>query len=46
MAKHESTAVNEMLQRLATMKPLPPDPSDDLMFTPPKAVPQARVVAR
>jgi len=37
MAKNESTAVNEMLARLATMKPLPPNPSDDIMFTAPKA---------
>ena len=28
----ESTAVNELIELVATAKPLPPDPSEDLMF--------------
>jgi len=38
MAKQESTAVNELIHRVATMKPLVPDPADDIMFSPPRAV--------
>jgi len=32
MAKTESTAVNDLIQIAATQKPLPVDPSEDLMF--------------
>ena len=47
MAKNESTAVNELIHRVATMKPLPPDPSDDIMFTPPrKAAPSQQTGGR
>ncbi|HEU0037223.1 MAG TPA: hypothetical protein VFQ53_41720 [Kofleriaceae bacterium] len=36
MAKNESTAVNELINLVATQQPLPPDPSEDLMFSEPK----------
>ncbi len=38
MAKRstESTAVNQLIELVATSKPLPADPSDDLMFSAPK----------
>jgi cytoskeletal protein RodZ len=40
MAKTESTAVNQLIEMVATSKPLPPDPSDDLMFRePPRRTP-------
>ncbi|HWO22788.1 MAG TPA: PEGA domain-containing protein [Kofleriaceae bacterium] len=46
MAKNESTAVNELIQRVATMTPLRPDPADDLLFRapppPPKPAPRTR----
>jgi hypothetical protein len=42
MAKNESTAINDLIHRVATMKPLPPDPSEDLMFSPPKPLPRSR----
>src|SRR5687767_10935806 len=31
----ESTAVNELIELVATAKPLPPDPDEDLMFKAP-----------
>ncbi len=36
MAKTESTAVNQLINLVATATPLPPDPSEDLMFSAPK----------
>ena len=43
MAKNESTAVNELIHRVATMTPLRPDPADDLMFrAPPPPLPRTR----
>jgi hypothetical protein len=35
MAKNESTAVNDLINRMTTMTPLRPDPADDLMFRAP-----------
>jgi hypothetical protein len=35
MAKTESTAVNELIELVATQKPLAADPSEDLMFRAP-----------
>jgi hypothetical protein len=39
MAKNESTAVNELIKRMTNMKPLRPDPADDLMFRQPAPAP-------
>lgn len=46
MAKNESTAVNELLQRMATMTPLKPDPSDDLMFRRPPSPSPSQLAPR
>jgi hypothetical protein len=40
MAKNESTAVNELIHRVATMSPLRPDPADDLLFRAPPPRPK------
>jgi hypothetical protein len=47
MAKTESTAVNKLIELVQTQKPLPPDPSEDLMFSgaPPKKVSAARMTS-
>jgi hypothetical protein len=37
MSKIESTAVNELIDLVQNNKPMPADPSEDLMFAPPKA---------
>src|SRR5690349_5320344 len=41
MAKNESTAVNELIERVAAQKPLVADAADDLMFSPPRSAPPA-----
>src|SRR5829696_996200 len=35
MAKTESTAINQLIEIVQTQKPLPADPSEDLMFRKP-----------
>lgn len=42
MAKNgdESTAVNELINLVASQRPLPPDPADDLMFRAPPPIPR------
>jgi len=45
MAKNESTAVNELIELMTTQKPLPKDPSEDLMFSAPKKVSMPRTTS-
>jgi PEGA domain len=46
MAKNESTAVNELIQRVATMTPLRPDPADDLLFRAPPPPPSKQAASK
>ena len=46
MAKTESTAVNELIELVATAKPLPPDPDEDLMFKEPVQAPAPKKTTR